>query len=577
MKNYAVALALIALGTLAACGGGGGGGSSTPPVTATPSPGPGSAVFSISDPYSTQSTIRRPRYFSHATSAILITTNGTSVQLNLSVNSPNCTLSGSNINCAIALAVPNGPLNYSVKTLDANNAVLSQVSGTATISGKTSVPLALQGVWKSVDARLANEHPQMGAASTIAVKVMAFDADGALIVGPEPYTSPIPVTDTDTTGATSLSKTSVTSPGDSLTLSYDGHSYVNPTIIPGDPNATLIGQQDIMTPAVRITEYAIQSGSISANNAGHARMIVNADNSISFIEQNQFVGRVTMAGTITETRLPLYYYDLIKGADGNLWALAQSCGSSCGSSPDNNTLERINSDGSVSALPDLPNYTYGNVTVGSDGNFWAVTSINSGSTPIIERITPAGVVTTFSAGSAQSLGDSVLGSDGNIWYAASKNYQGEFLKVTPSGQVTEYALPSADVGCCNNLGNVAAGPDGQIYSLLGQQLLERISTSGAVSHISDGFLPQMGFYGQSTNTAIGFGPDGALWASGPGTAYCEPEVERITTTGTYAVLELPISCDNMSGPAPPVTSFVSGPDGNLWYTRDKFVGKVTLH
>jgi hypothetical protein len=50
----------------------------------------------------------------------------------------------------------------------------------------------------------------------------------------------------------------------------------------------------------------------------------------------------------------------------------------------------------------------------------------------------------------------------------------------------------------------------------------------------------------------------------------------MTTSGQYAILELPITCNSSSGPLPAVTSFIAGRDGNLWYTRDKFVGKIVL-
>jgi hypothetical protein len=589
MEKRLLFAGLVLAVSLAACGGSGGGSPvpatssaprATPTATATPTAPPsasGLAHFTISDPYSsTRSVARKPQYVSPATNAILITINGTSVQLNLSPTSQNCTIAGTNISCFVDVPVSNGPITYSVQTLDIANHPLSQVSGTATINGNTTIPLALQGIWKTATARFANAHPLMGAPSTIAVTVSAYDADSALIIGPEQYTSPIPLYDTDTSGATSLSKTSVTYPGESVTFTYDGKSYVNAVVAPGSPGDPFYGQQDTLVPSIPATEYAIPSGSITATNAGHARMIVNADNSISFIEQNSHLGRVTMAGAVTETTLPHYYYDIAKGTDGNLWALSQSCSSSCGSTADNNVVERINSDGTVTPLPMFPYFTWGDITVGSDGNFWAATGVGSaGATAGVERITPAGIETTFTLTGIQGLGDAVLGSDGNIWFAASKNYIGEFVSVAPSGSFTEYALPSADVGCCSKLGNVAAGPDGRTYSIVGAGPVERITTGGVVSNLpTGGILNSMNFYGQSLNSALAFGPDGALWISGPGNSYCDPQVERVTTSGSFAILQLPIQCNNLNGPLPPVTSFVSGPDGNLWYTRDKFVGKI---
>jgi hypothetical protein len=40
---------------------------------------------------------------------------------------------------------------------------------------------------------------------------------------------------------------------------------------------------------------------------------------------------------------------------------------------------------------------------------------------------------------------------------------------------------------------------------------------------------------------------------------------------------LSVACDPFNGPAPQVNGMTSGPDGDLWYTRGTFVGKVVLH
>lgn len=570
-KSAFFATLFVGAFTLSGCGGGGGASSSAMPGglsqagSGSPTQAPsasaaGTAHFTISDPYSTsQSVQRKPEYFSPATSAIRITVNGTPVQLALSPKSPNCTVANSNIACAVDVAVNNGPLTYDVQTLGYDNAVLSKASGTATINGTTTIPLALQGVWKIATVHFANEHPLMGSPAIIAVQVSAYDADGQLIIGPEPYSFPITLQNSDTSGATTLSTTSVKSPCECVTLTYDGKSYVNAVVTPILPDGNP-GNGDTLVPSLNVNEYAIPSGSVAATNGGHGRMIVNADDSITFIEQNSHIGHVTMAGVVTETTVQHDYADIVKRPDGTLWGVTGS------------TIERINSDGSATQVAQLPAYHEGSLSVGSDGNVWAPIGTNIGAA--VSRVTPTGDMKTFAAANVQTLDDAVFAGDGNIWYGAEKYYgAAEFVRLTPDGQFTEFPFPNPD--CCSHVGNVALGPDGQIYSINGAQLIERVTTGGTVSYLADGSVPPMDFYGMSTPNALGFGPDGALWIS-DGNASCDPVVERITTTGSYARVELPIACDSFYGPLEPVTAFIAGPDGNLWYARDKFVGKIVL-
>lgn len=560
-------LILAALGS--GCGGGGGSAGGTAGVPAVPQ-APGVADFTITDPFGTsQSHGRRPSYFAPSTAAIRITVNGTTSQLSISSSSPLCNVTAASIACALDVPVPNGQLTFSAQTVDANGVALSQVSGTANISGKTAVPLALQGIWKTATARLSNAHPAMGAPSLTPVAIAAYDADGALIIGPEPYSSPIPLYDSDTSGATALSQSSVTSPADKVTLAYDGKSFVNAIVSAAVVPAQATGQQDTLVPSLVTTEYHVPSGSVAATNSGYNRLVANGDGTMSFIEQGMRLGRINAAGTITETTLSHYPYDIIKGADGNLWALVLGA--------TNILLERINADGSETALPALP-YTTGPLAVGSDGNFW-LPAADAGSHAFAVRVTPAGAISSFSVSGAQQLTGGVLGSDGNVWFAGT-NVQNtvEMAQVTPAGAVTTYALPAGDVSCCNPVAGVlAAGPDAQIYTLISMQTMERVTTSGVFSHFPVSNLTGSSFGGQAVSSPMAFAGDGALWVSSGYSPTCSPPVVRITTSGASAMLLLPVVCDPLSGPAPTVTSFATGPDGNLWYTRGAYVGKIVVH
>lgn len=560
---------------LVACGGGGGGGATGSSGGTVPSTAQGDAHFTISDPYGGQSAARRPNYFSTATHYISITTSSKSATLDLSASSPQCTVSSGTISCAVDLAEPNGPLTFTVQTLDANQVALSQVTGTATINGTTTIPLALQGIWKSAGVHLGNETPQIGAPSTIPVTVDAYDADGVLIIGPEPYTSPISLYNSDTSGATSLSATSVTKPGQAIALSYDGHSYVNAVISAGGPHGQSLGLEGVLVPALPISEYPMPSGTVAANHAGVGHLISNADGTLTFVEQGP-IGQVTTSGQVTELPMSAFYFDLVRAADKSLWAITHSCTSNC-TSQDNNTLSMVNADGSISSLPMFTYYAQGPATLGPDGNFWMRADPGVPQLPVVQRVTPSGAVTDFAlpSGLTGISSANTVGNDGNLWFVGGTTQSVSFVRVTTSGATT--AFPIFTNNCCEGLmSDIISGPDGALYAVFDDTDLGRMTTSGTFSQIPISFLAPTAFGGQQIRNAIAQGPDGAIWIAMGLEHGCLPEIERVTPSGGYTVLALPVTCDPVTGTAPEIDGLASGPDGNLWYTRGTSVGKIVL-
>lgn len=523
------------------------------------------AHFTISDPYPYSSASIKPQYFSPATASVSIVINDVAHTFAVSPNSPNCTVSGGNIACAIDIPVRNGPLTYSVQTLDRIGDVLSAASGDATINGFTTIPLALQGTWHSATARFSNAHPTLGTPTTITVNVSAYDASGALIVGPEPYTNPIPLYNSDTSGATQLSATSVTSPTQTVTLSYNG-ALVNVVVSAVVPPSQASGQQDTLVPSVATVEYPIPSGTYAAANDGTGAIFTNNDGTLSFLE-NVAIGHVTTNGVVTETKLPYYEYGIAKGPDGNVWLVCQNATRSL------TELARLNADGTLSQFP-LPDFDYTRLTLGADGNFW-MTSYPKGVTGAARRVTPTGVVSDFLINGDDGVDYPTAGPDGNVWYTGTTGVSHNFIKVTPAGQVTVYPLPSSAQPCCDpSLGALTPGPDGRMYSILEQQRVGSVDSSGNFSELTPSFLTSL--WNQSFS-AMTFGPDNALWISLgsalPGT--CNPVLGHMTTSGSFAMLVLP-NCAPAGSIVPQPNALVIGPDGNLWYTRDRFVGKIIL-
>ena len=524
--------------------------------------GTGTAHFTLSDPYSTATSAssRRPAYFSRSTSYVTIAINGgTPARMPLGPTSSTCALvlsgAGETVNCTADLPAPNGPIAFTVITYDAGNHPLSQVSGNTSINGYTTVPLSLQGVWQHANARLAKNTLPMGAPSQTQLNVTAYDADGALIIGPEPYSSPIPLNDSDTSGATKLSTTSVTAPGQSVTFSYDGVSYVDANITTGTPFSG-----DTFIPVLRATEYLVPPAA-GSNASSNQAIFANSDGTLTFLDKgNQAIGRITTTGQINEVILPHFPYAMAKGPDGKPWFIGQMNSVT--------ELARLNDDGTLTEYP-FTDFINGPMALGSDGNFWIAVE-QSGSIGV-RRVTPAGVIKNFLIGNEFTLAYEALGPDGNIWFAAQNQGTWNFVKVDTSGQATTYASPPTYL-TQQPISNIAWGSDGQLYAIFGGQELTRESTSGVLS--------QVGAVNGDTGggQAIGFGPDGAIWFSVWTSAPVCPEIGRATVSGQIAYFFLPV-CQQLGGSSTAggqPSAFTIGPDGNLWYTRGSYIGKITV-
>ncbi len=232
--------ALIAASFLAACSGAGGNVSS-PALPATGSPGSHAApnavavTFSIAVPQA-RSTAARPAYVSAATqsASISVAQNGGSPGTPVTVN---CTTT-----CTGTIEAPIGSDTFSMSLYDNTNAtgnLLSTGSVTQTINAGTanSVNVTFNGVVKSLAVSLSGPLTY-GSSGSVNVTVHALDADGNTIVGPGSYVNAsgnplaIALADSDGSGSTSLSATSLTAPSSTpVTLSYKGGALTSvPTI-----------------------------------------------------------------------------------------------------------------------------------------------------------------------------------------------------------------------------------------------------------------------------------------------------------------------------------------------------------
>jgi hypothetical protein len=235
----------VAAGALAACAGGGAP-SFFPDVVRSSDLSGGAAstgrvVFTIVVPARPQGAAQ-PAYVSPATQGVGITAKpatGAKHSSFFALGSSKSYCKGGTpsvaLTCSLAVQVPAGSVAFTIDAYagaTAKTPVLASETLTQKVSpGKTSsVRLSMSGAVAFLLAALDDPFPALGTSAKIPVRVVAADADGYLIVGQ--YASPLAVSDSDKSGATKLSATTLRSSTDAskLTLAYNGKSVAAATI-----------------------------------------------------------------------------------------------------------------------------------------------------------------------------------------------------------------------------------------------------------------------------------------------------------------------------------------------------------
>ena len=274
-------LSMLAIVALCRCSGGGGSSpvalrtaapiaTGAPATPSSPSSPDASARFTITVPSATATNARArtPKYVSTATASVIITLvsvsgaayTGTpaSIAANLTTANPAC--SGSPLTCTVSAPASGGSDVFKVVTYDAAQTstnpstpagnVLSlattAVEVTSGAANAVTTPLVLSGVATSVDVGLSPATVTEGTpVASITVAVNVRDADDKIIMGSYVDTNgnalTIGLSDSDASGATKLSTTSVTTSATSVSLSYDGTNIASPTITPTVSGGTISG------------------------------------------------------------------------------------------------------------------------------------------------------------------------------------------------------------------------------------------------------------------------------------------------------------------------------------------------
>jgi streptogramin lyase len=313
---------------------------------------------------------------------------------------------------------------------------------------------------------------------------------------------------------------------------------------------------------VAITEYPNPT-----SGSGPIGIAVGPDGNLWFPEPGvNEIGRITLAGVITEFPAGDGPNFITSGPDGNLW-FTEEPGSA---------IVKMTTSGVVLAVYPTSYYPAG-ITAGPDGNLWFTLP----NTSQIGRITPNGVITWFGPTASTYPVHIVVGPDGNLWFTeegyapwVAAGYGAGVGRITSEGVITEFPLSTSGGAPYA----IAVGPDGNLwFTEYAGSKLGKITPAGEITEFS---LPTSVFsctgglaVYSDCNTVSGSepagiigGPDGNVWF----TELTAGKVGRITPAGVITEFPVPTSG---SGPAGMTADSV----GNLWFVeRAGDVGKITL-
>lgn len=234
-------LAVSAL--LAGCGGGGGHNATIPAKAASAPAAHGRSTVSISLAIPTsrthpsariqRSAMKQPSYVSPASRSVAIAVNGESaIVQDLGRQQPGCdTATSGEVDCTVPASVPVGTDDFVVTVYDGATASgnrLSRGEATVAVDGSPqTIPIVLDSFVAAVAITIppGTAPPCSFAQYSVPVSITAKDADGYVITGPGKYVNSITLSDSDHSGATTLSTTTVDDPSTAVTLAYNSTAY----------------------------------------------------------------------------------------------------------------------------------------------------------------------------------------------------------------------------------------------------------------------------------------------------------------------------------------------------------------
>ena len=285
--------------------------------------------------------------------------------------------------------------------------------------------------------------------------------------------------------------------------------------------------------AATINEYTLPT----ANSRPHS-IVQGSDGNLWFTEYgNNKIGKITTGNTITEYGVLTANsgpHDIAKGPDGNIW-FTEVGGNKIGS---------ITTSGVVSeySIPSAGSSPYG-IAAGTGNTLWFA-EYNGNK---IGKITTSGVITEYPVPTATSRPFGITtDSNGNAWFTELASDKIGKVDAT-TGNITEYDLPAGSGPI-----SITRGPAGDLwfveYGSNGNKI-GKITTSGVITEYP---VPTA----NSMPRDITQGPDGLMWFTESNTN----KIGKITSSGQITEYDVPTDASQLLG-------ITTGPDGNLWFAE----------
>jgi hypothetical protein len=241
--------------------------------------GTGSVQIAIDVPNAKKTAVREPSYVSPGTQSASVHVSGEAPKtFDLTASSPGCSESKktASLDCAIVVTAMAGSHTIDATLYDAlkgrGSALATGTANATVVSGKTkAVTIAFKGIVATATVLLdgaTTANVAAGTAKTLKVSANAYDAKDNLIAGPSAYASAVALKNSDTSGRTTLSASSIDAPDATVTLKYDGASVpskVTSTITPSvDGKADVKGAAGV---SIAPSAPGVKPGSLTFNSA----------------------------------------------------------------------------------------------------------------------------------------------------------------------------------------------------------------------------------------------------------------------------------------------------------------------
>ena len=323
-------------------------------------------------------------------------------------------------------------------------------------------------------ARYSRTTTRGGLTALTCAVAMAFVADCSTALAEVPPT-PIPATDITAFGEADASGITF---GPEEGLWFAGDGQIDRINLSG----VLTGEFEIATGEEPYEPTYAEPGSLVPGTEDHLWYIDEGMNK----EGDEFIGRISTAGTIAEFPVDLWLESIAPGASGKTWYDGMT-----NTAPYETVLGRINELGKTETVTVAGGVAGGQLVSGAGETVWA----SRDSTILHIHLDGSAEEVRLQSGDyPRTL---IADGEGGVWFTAPPESIGH---ISARGALSLLDVPNQS----GDMGGITVGPEGNIWVGEGDGMLARVTPTGTVTTFSH-LAP-----GQSINE-LKTGPDGNLW------------------------------------------------------------------